>query len=666
MKKLFNLFLLSIIFQASFGQGTWTELNGLVGPQPASEIPHIRSDAAGFSVNGMICISTGYNFELNYAYNDIFGYNPSTNRWEQQTPMPTTGRVSARGGALNGKGFIALGYYGGSFLNDTWEFDPSTMSWTTKAAFPGTERQEAFSFVINNKFYIGGGVNNNLNTVYSDLWEYDPSNDSWTLKSSMPLGLLGSKTFEIENSGYVIGGLDSLFQPSTQCYKYDQLTDSWSTVTSCPGNNIVATMSDSLFGYAISDTVLYCYDPVGNSWTTKAPPPSSIYETISGKVNSLLYLISSDGSVLSYNPVADTWIENYSALGSNERPRIYGRSLVLSDTAYFNLIKYDINSDNWIADSTLNVNQWLYSIDSNLYAFRSGNYEKYNPVSRTWTSCSPCPVLSADYSFSTVVYGYILGWSTNSTLEFWQYDPNNDLWTIKSNFPGRNQGAGNSFGILNKGFIAGGVDSTSFGIDDFWEYDESTDTWVQRPSVPGGPRLGGCGISWNNKGVVAFGISDAVGFGLCDINVYDPTTSSWSLISHSLGCRSGNVIGFSNENNLFFGQGENRISMGVRDPYYDFWKFEDATSGITNLNSTEKFKVYPNPTTGSFRLERIQGEKVVGKVVLTDLSGRKVFQKTIDSKIIPLDITINVSPGMYLLNVYSGSELINFEKIIVQ
>lgn len=64
-----------------------------------------------------------------------------------------------------------------------------------------SERQEGFSFVINNRFYTGEGIDNNLIIHHSDLWEYDPSLESWSAKTSLPVGLLGSKTFTIGNSG---------------------------------------------------------------------------------------------------------------------------------------------------------------------------------------------------------------------------------------------------------------------------------------------------------------------------------------------------------------------------------------------------------------------------------------------------------------------------------
>lgn len=666
MKNLLSIISLLIGFHVSFAQGTWTELNALVGPQPASEVPHFRSDPTGFAINGMAYLSTGYHFETGNYFNDLFGYNPSTNRWVQQIPIPALGRRYSMGGELNGKGFIALGYNDINFLNDTWEYDPNTMMWTPKAVFPGPARQEGFSFVINNKFYTGGGIDNNLGINYYDLWEYDPLLDSWAIKSSMPLSLIGSKTFQIGNAGYVLGGFDSLSQWSSNCYKYDQLTDSWSTVISFPGVNVIGTMSDSLLGYAITDTSLYCYNPLDDTWTIKASVPGNVYGTVSAKFDSLLYLLSSNGEVLSYNPVADVWTKNYSALGSSERPRISGRSLVLSDTAYFDLIKYDINGDNWIVDSILDVDKWLYTINSIGYALRSGGYEKYDPINRTWTICQPSPLISADYSFATTQFGYILGLSTNSSWEFWQYDPLNDLWTNKSNFPGRNQGNGNSFGILDKGYIACGVDSTSFAIDDFWEYDESSDTWNQKPDVPGGPRMGGCATAWNNKGVVAFGITDAVGIDMCDINVYDATTSTWSTLNHPLGCRSGNVIGFSKENKLYVGQGEARFSMGVRDPFYDFWNYDDGTSGFPEITSFDNFDVYPNPTKGSITLGNFGKNIIEGKVEIIDMYGRIVFHSWIDSGSDKLTIKLIVSSGMYLVRVYSDGHSVHSKKIIVE
>lgn len=666
MKKLISILFLSIAFQVSFAQGTWSELNALVCPQPASEIPHIRSALTGFSANGLVYLGTGYNFNLGYGFNDLYAFNPLTNRWVQQNPLPTVGRHNAQGGQLNGKGFITLGYDDLGFVTDSWEFDPSTQLWSVKAGFPGAERQEGFSFVINNKFYTGGGIDNSLNIQYSDLWEYDPSLNVWTAKSPIPQSLFGSKTFQIGNNGYVLGGLDSSFQWSTTMYKYDQLTDAWSTVASVPGSNVGIAMSDSLLGYASIDTSFYCFDPLANNWTLKAPFRYSAYDVVSGKVDSLFYVITSDGGALTYNPTTDEWLENYRPTGSSEIPNIYGRSVVLSDTAFFNLIKYDINNDNWYIDSLLDVNQWLFSIDSLGYAFKANTFQKFNPMSRTWTNCNPGPFNSASYAFSTTKFGYVYSLSSNLNWEFWQYDPQNDSWIIKANFPGRNQANGNSFGIKDKGYFAAGLDSLGMPIDDFWEYDEVSDTWTQKTNVPGGQRMGGCGTSWNNKGVVAFGITDPVGIDMCDINVYDEITASWSTIMHPLGCRSGNVIGFSSGNKFYVGQGEARFSMGVRDPFYDFWSYDDGTSSVADLQSNDGFQVYPNPTNGSFTIETTGSNIAKGEIVVTDLLGRIVFQNSMTSNSQKQNISINVTSGMYLVKLINDGQIINTKKIIIK
>lgn len=178
--------------------------------------------------------------------------------------------------------------------------------------------------------------------------------------------------------------------------------------------------------------------------------------------------------------------------------------------------------------------------------------------------------------------------------------------------------------------------------------------------------MGGCATTWNNNGVVEFGITDAVGIDMCDINVYDATTSSWSTLNHPLGCRSGNVIGFSNENKLYVGQGEARFSMGVRDPFYDFWNYDDGTSGFSEITSFDNFDVYPNPTNGSITLGNFGKNIIEGKVEITDMYGRIVFHSWIDSGSDKRTIKLNVSSGMYLVRVYSDGHSIHSKKIIVE
>ncbi|MBK8586867.1 MAG: hypothetical protein IPN88_16140 [Bacteroidetes bacterium] len=35
--------------------------------------------------------------------------------------------------------------------------------------------------------------------------------------------------------------------------------------------------------------------------------------------------------------------------------------------------------------------------------------KKFDPANRTWAACNTIPLISADYSFSTTRFGYVLG-----------------------------------------------------------------------------------------------------------------------------------------------------------------------------------------------------------------------------------------------------------------
>ncbi len=649
MMKVISLTISSFFISLfSFAQGTWTELNALIAPQRASEIPHSRLEPTGFAVNGQAYICTGYDFD-NY-FNDLFGFNPSTNTWLPAASLPASGRRMAQGGEINGKGFITLGTDGVIGFTDSWEFDPLLMSWSSKASFLGNPRKEGFSFSLNNKFYTGGGVSIDQTEIFSDFWEYDPILNTWTAKASLPVPLAGSKSFHIGNLGYVVGGYDSTFNMSSSCYTYDPQNDIWSTVASFPGTIVSVAMADSMLGFVVDGTTLYSFNPDSNSWSIKSPLPHTTLEPVSCNVNGLLYLLSYDRSVLSYNPITDSWIENYNSLESG-RPQIEGNSIVISDTAFFKLMKYDIANDHWKVDSVLDLYQWFFSINSVGFATRPTGFEKFDPATHNWTSCNSGPIFFSLYSFSNSSRGYVLGLTINSTVEFWEYNPQSDVWTRKADFPGRNQGNGGSFSINNNGYIVAGIDSMGFAIDDFWEYNTILDTWSQRPSIPGGPRMNFFSTSWNNRGVAAFGIDGSTGVTVCGVTSYSEIDSSWTGLNYPFECRSGNVIGFGYGNKFFIGQGERRFTMGIRDPYFDFWSYDEITLNVPSSKIDSDYHIYPNPSHGNYTLYNSRNVFEKTKVTIVDVLNRVIFQKEFEPGTNEYIFNLEATAGIYIMNI---------------
>lgn len=91
--------------------------------------------------------------------------------------------------------------------------------------------------------------------------------------------------------------------------------------------------------------------------------------------------------------------------------------------------------------------------------------------------------------------------------DFYCYDPSNDTWTAKANFPGLARGASGCFSIGNYGYLGGGYDGNATGVfyQDYYRYSVSANSWTPVANYPGsGPAYVGC-FSIGNKGYVGTG-----------------------------------------------------------------------------------------------------------------------------------------------------------------
>jgi hypothetical protein len=134
----------------------------------------------------------------------------------------------------------------------------------------------------------------------------------------------------------------------------------------------------------------------------------------------------------------------------------------------------------------------------------------------TWTKKSNIPVISfTTYSsyFSITDKGYVV-FSDNT---IWQYDPDSDAWTKKTNFPGPARRLAVSFVIGEFAYFGTGTGSIEY--NDFWRYDPIADSWSQISGMPNS-RNSGVAFVINNKAYVGYG--DNYGRNTSDFYEFDP------------------------------------------------------------------------------------------------------------------------------------------------
>jgi hypothetical protein len=208
--------------------GAWTQKTSM----PESSSPF---EAVSFAVGDNAYVVAG---------NVTWQYNQPSDTWTQKAPLFSAFRMAGSGFAINGKGYIGLGYneFGEGFLTDWWEYDPVSDQWTAKKDFPGAKREAAAAFVANGKGYIACGehwTSGGQHTWPVSVWQYDPVADAWTQKSDFPAAgrrnaVGAGGTIAGVDVGFVIGG-DADGPADSDGWEYGPANDNWGQLINIPG-----------------------------------------------------------------------------------------------------------------------------------------------------------------------------------------------------------------------------------------------------------------------------------------------------------------------------------------------------------------------------------------------------------------------------------------------
>jgi len=642
----FIFLILSFAFPLiTFSQGTWEEMNGVGMNQPGSEVPKMREQFGGFNIGSSGYLGMGFvttDVQPVRQYGDLNKYDPSTMNWTESAGW-ITDRSYPFSFSISGKGYMGggLDYFTNIYLRDVWEYNDSTDSWTQKSDFPDSLRFLPFYFSANGKGYLGGGTS--YTYYYHDFWEFDPLLNTWTRKPDVNFARRGASSFVIGTDAYVVAGYDSMSTYRHEVFKYDALNDSWSTVASYPDLIYPWSMNCGMAlagkGYIVAQT-LYQYDPFTDMWSIKASPP---YPS-SGFPVAILnygYMLQSDGGVMRYDPVADSWLE------TNRSPSHYSLSyghynenvVTMIDRAYSAMSYYDPSVDTWTIDSSFANTEWMFSIGDTGYAIRNYNFQKYDPSSGNWTVLNAIPFNPTGMYFAAGGKGYSL-FELDSLFQYqhsrslWEYDPLTDAWTQKSDYPGVQNTTAKTFSIADKGYLVGGVnDSTWIPTKEFWEYDPASDAWTLKANFPGwyfGQYL--FATELNSSGYVGFGVDDPTSLQDGKLYRYDPFMDTWILIPTPISVRR-RVTGFSLGDYLYIGLGAKRIDQTFADVYFDFWRYEDSTiTAIDDMENQDMISLYPNPALANFTLSMNDPGKI--DLEIYSISGQRVFSAEVEKKII--------------------------------
>ena len=134
---------------------------------------YARDHVAISVVDGRIYVIGGRlrSFAINLVKNEV--YDPSTNRWEEKSPLPSR-RSGIAGATVNGKVYV----FGGEGVNGTFDenerYNPITDSWQTMPPMP-TARHGLGAAALGSRIYVlaggltPGGSRSTLNEVFISL-----------------------------------------------------------------------------------------------------------------------------------------------------------------------------------------------------------------------------------------------------------------------------------------------------------------------------------------------------------------------------------------------------------------------------------------------------------------------------------------------------------------
>lgn len=241
-------------------------------------------------------------------------------QWTQLGDLPNLERDDGVGAVVNNKAYFGTGRKtGGALGSDFYSLDLSAYTWSTIAAMPaGSERQYAAAFSYSNYVFVCGGVND-ANTIFSDTYRYNTVTNTWTTVAPKPgTPVFAAFSFTIGDKAYVVSGrsgpTDS--ELSNEVWEYDMGANVWVQKNNIPfapqWRGSGASLNNSgyiLFGKDAAlhyHRELYKYNALGDAWTKAAdfPQTKRFYSTMQSSGGQLVIFGGIDSLNTLYN---ETW-----------------------------------------------------------------------------------------------------------------------------------------------------------------------------------------------------------------------------------------------------------------------------------------------------------------------------------------------------------------------
>jgi len=188
-------------------------------------------------------------------------------RWTRLAPFPEPDE-ELYGVSVNGKLYVLGGFGAGKARGAVFEYDPAVDRWTKKRPMARPVHHQAM-VAYQGKIYVFGGfvapaTGGGWEPV-DNAWEYDPAADTWKALAPLPMKRGSAVAVEVGGRMYVIGG-----------------------ATTVEGSKEPAINGGGPARVLTSNEV---YDPVANTWQSRAPMALGRNHAFAGAVNGKIYVI---------------------------------------------------------------------------------------------------------------------------------------------------------------------------------------------------------------------------------------------------------------------------------------------------------------------------------------------------------------------------------------
>jgi N-acetylneuraminic acid mutarotase len=403
----------------------------------------------------------------------------------------------------------------------------------------------------------------------------------------------------------------------------------------------------------------------------------------------LTVFLSSIFLVVLAQPTANFWTKKNDFTGGKRERAVafsigaYGYLATGVDTAEIvkkDLWRYDAATDTWqqMADLPGNPRRDAvgFALGSKAYVGLGidndfsvlGNKLKdlweYDPSNNSWTQKADYPGGAGNGVYFATAFavdnkGYVCCGKVgpNSYIsQLWEFKPSINQWTQRASFPGGVRYQLSSFSIGNYGYVGLGANQDVFKKD-FWRYNPGSNTWNQIAELPGSARGNAVTFTIDDRGFVCMGTDGGL---LDDLWEYNPNSNSWAIRAFYGGSERKNAVGFVVNGKAYVGTGK-----GYSGKKQGFEEYTPHNFASLDEQEVVQLDVYPNPATE--RIYCYSSSTAVKSYALFTLSGAKVYEveSTWSGK---TQITVEgLEKGLYLVVAMNNQgEFISSHKVMIQ